>query len=121
MLLAMGPAPNRRGIGFGRTVSGGGATVMVEVGTDVASQRLFNDWVLVHELIHTGMPYISGRATWFMEGAATYVEPIIRARAGWKTEEEVWREGIDQMPHGPPPFPPVLSRASVRQHLCTGS
>ena len=121
MLLAMVPAPNRRGIGFGRTVSGGGATVMVEVGTDVDPRRLFNDWVLVHELIHTGMPYISGRATWFMEGAATYVEPIIRARAGWKTEDEVWREWIDQMPQGASAFATGLSRASGRQVYWSGA
>ncbi len=67
-------------------------TVMVEVGTDVDRRLLFGDWVLTHELIHTGMPFVRRGGTWFMEGAATYVEPIIRARAGWKTEEEVWRE-----------------------------
>jgi predicted metalloprotease with PDZ domain len=76
---------------------------------------------LVHELIHTGMPYISSRATWFMEGAATYVEPIIRARAGWKTEEEVWREWIDQMPQGASAFDTGLSRASGRQNYWSGA
>ena len=99
-LLGVVPVANKRGVGYGRTVSGGGVTVMVEVGTDVDRRRLFNDWVLTHELIHTGMPYIRGRGTWLMEGAATYVEPIIRARAGWKTEEEVWREWVENMPQG---------------------
>ena len=116
MLLAVVPIPNRGGIGYGRTESGGGVTVMMEVGAEVAPQRLYNEWVLVHELIHTGMPYVMGRATWFMEGAATYVEPIIRARAGWKTEAEVWREWIQQMPQGVSVFAAGLSTASGRQN-----
>src|SRR5260370_640205 len=99
MMVGLVPMP-RAGVGYGRTVSGGGATVMVEVGATVEPRRLFNDWVLVHELIHTGMPYIRGRATWFMEGAATYVEPIIRARAGWNTQEEGWTGGGDSSPEG---------------------
>ena len=93
MLLGLVPVTRRRGVGYGRTEPGGGATVMVEVGPDIDQRGLFDDWVLIHELVHTGMPFVRGRATWFMEGAATYVEPIVRARAGWKTEEEVWRNG----------------------------
>ena len=120
-LLGVVPVANRRGVGYGRTVSGGGATVMVEVGTDVDRRRLFNDWVLTHELIHTGMPYIRGRGTWLMEGAATYVEPIIRARAGWKTEEEVWREWVENMPQGVEAFSTGLANASGRQNYWAGA
>jgi hypothetical protein len=120
-LLGLVAAANKRGVGYGRTVSGGGVTVMVEVGTDVDRRRLFNDWVLTHELIHTGMPYIRGRSTWLMEGAATYVEPIIRARAGWKTEEEVWREWVDNMPQGVEAFSVGLANASGRQNYWGGA
>ncbi len=120
-LVSLVPTATRRGVGFGRAVSGGGATVMVEVGTDVDRRRLFNDWVLIHELIHTGMPYIRGRGTWFMEGAATYVEPIIRARAGWKTEEEVWREWVDNMPQGVQAFSIGMANASGRQNYWGGA
>ncbi len=120
-LLGLVPAASRRGIGYGRTVSGGGATVMVEVGNDVDRRRLFNDWVLVHEWIHTGMPFIRGRGTWFMEGAATYVEPIIRARAGWKSEEEVWREWVDNMPQGVQAFSVGMANASGRQNYWGGA
>ena len=85
-LLGLVPMQGRDGVGYGRSVPGGGPTVMVEIGAKPARAKLYNDWVLVHEWIHTGMPYVRGNATWFMEGAATYVEPIIRARAGWKSE-----------------------------------
>ncbi|MSP76253.1 MAG: hypothetical protein EXR12_08970 [Rhodospirillaceae bacterium] len=121
MLLVLVPVPQRRGIGYGRTVPGGGPTVMVEVGADMDQRRVFDDWVLVHELIHTGMAFIRGRGTWFMEGAATYVEPIIRARAGWKTEEEVWREWVTNMPQGTPAFARGLGDASGRENYWGGA
>ncbi|MCX7364835.1 MAG: hypothetical protein NTV97_23780 [Alphaproteobacteria bacterium] len=111
----------KRGVGFGRTVSGGGATVMVEVGVETDRRRLFNDWVLVHELVHTGMPYIRDRGTWLMEGAATYVEPIIRARAGWKTEEEVWMEWVKDMPQGAQALAAGLQNASGRANYWAGA
>ncbi len=120
-LVALVPTNARRAIGYGRTVSGGGATVMVEVGRDVDRRRLFEDWVLVHELIHTGMPYLRGRATWFMEGAATYIEPILRARAGWLSEEDVWREWIADMPQGAGAFATGLASASGRQNYWGGA
>ena len=94
---------------------------MVEVGAQVDRRRLFDDWVLVHELIHTGMPFIRGRGTWFMEGAATYIEPIIRARAGWKTEEEVWKEWVDDMPQGVRAFANGLANASGRENYWAGA
>jgi len=120
-LVGLVPVSHRRGVGYGRTVPGGGVTVMVEVGTDVDRRRLFNDWVLTHELIHTGMPFIRGGGTWFMEGAATYVEPIIRARAGWKTEEEVWREWVDNMPKGVQAFSIGMANASGQQNYWGGA
>lgn len=120
-MVALVPTDARRATGYGRTVSGGGATVMVEVGRDVDRRRLFDDWVLVHELIHTGMPYLRGRATWFMEGAATYIEPILRARAGWLREEDVWREWIAEMPQGAAVFATGLGSASGRQNYWGGA
>jgi predicted metalloprotease with PDZ domain len=56
-----------------------------------------------------------------MEGAATYVEPIIRARAGWKTEEEVWREWVDNMPQGVQAFSIGMANASGRQNYWGGA
>lgn len=121
LLLGLVPTTTKRGVGFGRTEASGGATVMIEIGTDVDRRRLFDDWVLVHELIHTAMPYVRGRATWFMEGAATYIEPIIRARAGWKTEEAVWKEWLDNMPQGASVFAKGLASASGRENYWSGA
>src|SRR5262249_53266093 len=64
---------------------------------------------------------IRGRGNWFMEGAATYVEPIIRARAGWKGEAEVWREWVDNMPRGVQVFASGLANASGQQNYWGGA
>ncbi|MBM3646419.1 MAG: hypothetical protein FJX11_01375 [Alphaproteobacteria bacterium] len=120
-LIGLVPVGHRRGIGYGRAVSGGGVTAMVEIGSGADGRRLFDDWVLTHELIHTGMPFIRGRSAWFMEGAATYIEPIIRARAGWKTEEEVWREWVDNMPQGVQAFSIGMANAAGRQNYWGGA
>jgi hypothetical protein len=121
LLVGLVPTATRGPAGYGRTVSGGGASVMVEINRDVDRRRLFDDWVLVHELVHSGMPYLMGRATWFMEGAATFVEPVIRARAGWKTEEEAWKEWIDNMPRGVGAFRRGLVDASGRENYWAGA
>ncbi len=121
LLLGLVPMEGRKGVGFGRTVPGGGASVMIEVGTDVDKKRLFNEWVLVHELIHTGMPYVNGRGTWLMEGAATYVEPVIRARAGWKNEADVWKEWVDSMPRGAAVYSLGLVHAEGNQNYWAGA
>jgi len=120
-LLGLVPVTHRQGVGYGRSVPGGGVTVMVEIGADVDRRQLFGDWVLTHELFHTGMPFIRGRGTWFMEGAATYVEPIIRARAGWKTEEEVWRAWVDNMPKGVAIFATGLANARGQENYWGGA
>jgi hypothetical protein len=120
MLVGLVPMP-RSGVGFGRTQPAGGVTIMVEVAETIDSRRLFKDWVLVHELVHSGMPFIRGRSTWFMEGSATYIEPIIRARAGWKTEEAVWKEWVMNMPQGVGVFRRGLQAASGRENYWGGA
>ncbi len=98
-LLVVMPAPGG-GVPFGRVVPGGGVSMVVLVGQSASARGLYNEWVLIHEMIHTAMPFVYDRATWLMEGAATYLEPIIRHRAGWKSEADVWREWIDNMDRG---------------------
>ena len=121
VLVGLVPTGTRGPTGFGRSVAGGGPTVMVQVGREVDRRRLFTDWVLVHELVHTAMPYLRGRATWFMEGSATYIEPIVRARAGWKSEEEAWKEWIDNMPRGLEAVARGLVNASGREAYWAGA
>ena len=98
-LIAVIPAPGRSGIGFGRVMAGGGPSLMLRIGERSSLERLRGEWVLVHELLHVGTPYVL-RAPWFMEGLATYAEPLLRARAGWLAPEDVWAEWTRDMPRG---------------------
>ncbi len=85
---------------FGRVTSDAGITVMVLVGRDAESDVLYRDWVLIHEMLHLGSPSMHDTGAWLNEGIATFYEPIVRLRAGWKTRDEVWREWIEWMPNG---------------------
>ncbi|HYE00466.1 MAG TPA: hypothetical protein VEH84_13860, partial [Alphaproteobacteria bacterium] len=99
-LIVILPRAGRDGVPFGRVIPGGGITMMVQVGERADRDALLNDWVLVHEMVHTAMPFLSDNGSWLMEGLATYVEPIVRARAGWITPEAVWAEFARGMPRG---------------------
>ena len=120
--VLVGLVPDARsGMGPGRAQSGGGATVAVAIDRQPDVRRLFDSWVLTHELIHTAMPYLRPRGHWMMEGAATYLEPVIHARAGWKTEEDVWREWVDEMPRGVAAFARGLGTTTGRETYWAGA
>ena len=91
-----------RGV-HGRTLGGGGATVLFWLGTGATRATLQRDWVLVHELVHTALPSLQRYAhRWAEEGLATYVEPIIRARAGQISDARFWRDLVEGLPQGLP-------------------
>ncbi len=94
--------PAERGT-HGTTMGGGGASVLYYLGRSASADVLERDWVLAHELIHTGLPSLpSRRQHWAEEGFATYLEPIARARAGLLPPSQVWRELIEGLPNGLP-------------------
>ena len=98
-LVLIIPSP-RGGVPFGRVLSLGGAVVTVLVGQQATTRDLYDDWVLVHEFLHLGSPLMRDTGAWLNEGIATFYEPVLRARAGWKSEDDVWREWISSMPRG---------------------
>jgi len=91
----------RREAPFGRVRGGGGATMMLRLHRDETPAFLNErDWVLTHELVHLGAPFARSRRPWFMEGMATYLEPVIRALGGGLTREAVWAEWLRAMGRG---------------------
>jgi hypothetical protein len=85
---------------FGRVMALSGASVALLFGSDTAVDGARSDWVTVHELFHLGTPSFVGEGHWLEEGLATYYEPVLRARAGWMREEDLWRDFVHQMPRG---------------------
>ena len=97
------PAKGEDEVVFGKVLSLAGASVVVVVGDQMQPSARHKDWVLVHELFHLGFPTFRGEGRWLGEGLATYYEPILRARAGWTTESEVFRQFARNMPRGQGP------------------
>lgn len=88
------------GVGFGQAFSG--RRIRVRVGRRSGRADFLDDWVLVHEMLHLGFPMLDRRHRWMREGLSTYVEPIVRARAGLQSERGVWRRLTSRMHHGLP-------------------
>jgi len=101
-LLVLVHPVNGRGAGEGRTMGNAGAAIAIDVGEDSTRQDLDGDWVLVHEMVHTALPNLAARHHWLEEGLATYLEPLVRVRAGLKGADDMWHDWIEGMPNGLP-------------------
>ncbi len=83
-------------------VGGSPAFTRIRVGEHTTSDQLRDDWMMTHELLHTGLPSLPDQNHWLEEGIAVYVEPIARVQAGQLAQELVWRDLIRDMPQGNP-------------------
>lgn len=99
LLLVVLPQPGREGVPYGRVIGGGGASLLLVAGERARRDQFQADWVLIHEMVHLGSPFV-WRAPWMTEGFATYFEPIIRYRAGRRSEASLWAEFAQDMPRG---------------------
>jgi hypothetical protein len=97
-LLVLVPVRGRDGVLFGKVLPESAPGIALLVGQHTPASKLYDDWVLVHELFHLGFPSFNGEGKWLDEGLATYYEPLIRARHGWKSELAVWTEFARAMP-----------------------
>jgi hypothetical protein len=90
----------RRAMGYGTTLTGGGASIMLWIGAKARQQDLDDDWVLVHEMVHLGFPTLPREQHWLEEGLATYVEPIARVSVGTMTQDAAWKSMLEGLPRG---------------------
>ncbi|MDX2051903.1 MAG: hypothetical protein SFV15_05880 [Polyangiaceae bacterium] len=89
-------------VGFGSTMGMSGAAIRIDVGKNATASDLQDDWVMIHEMIHTALPELTPKHRWLEEGLATYLEPVARAQAGLLSEEQVWEEWLRRMRLGLP-------------------
>lgn len=97
IVMAGGAGPTR-----GETLGDGGPAVLLRAGEGLTGATTRDDWVATHELLHVSLPSLSREHTWLSEGIATYVEPIVRARAGIIGPEKVWGDLVAGLPQGLP-------------------
>lgn len=94
-------APSNRGV-HGVTLGHGGASVLLTVSPSVDGEQALAHWVPTHELVHVLFPSVTPRHSWLEEGLATYIEPLVRVRAGRIGREKFWRDLIKGLPQGLP-------------------
>ncbi|HEY1579417.1 MAG TPA: hypothetical protein VGF82_20295 [Terracidiphilus sp.] len=97
--------PDRGGVGGGTTwgdMAGFPAMTRIHVGQHATEQDLKEDWMMTHELVHTGFPNLPDQQHWMEEGLATYVEPLARVMTGELTAQQVWHDMMRDMHQGEP-------------------
>ena len=88
-------------VGGGRTQGGPrGARIELGIGGSVTQADLADDWELTHEMVHLAFPSMPRHQAWIEEGLATYVEPIVRARADRAMADNIWQWLAWGLPQG---------------------
>ena len=85
---------------FGRAFVAGGATVTLLLAQHARDEDLPGEWVGIHEMAHLGMPPLDGPSQWMNEGFVTYYQEVLRARAGLRTQEQIWQNLVDGFRRG---------------------
>jgi hypothetical protein len=99
------PSPDRDGIGHGTTwgdMAGFPAMTRIHIGQHATQSDLDDDWMMTHELVHTGFPSLPDDQHWMEEGLAVYVEPLARVMTGELTAKKVWGDMMRDMHQGEP-------------------
>ena len=91
-----------RGTGVNSGVMFGGRLIRIALGQQATTADLASDWVMTHEMVHLAFPDLDERYLWMEEGLATYLEPIIRVRAGTLSASTMWHELMVGLPKGQP-------------------
>ena len=94
-----------RGVRHGTTWGGVGgfpSFTRIHIGEHTTQQDLDDDWMMTHELLHTGFPSMDDEHHWIEEGLAVYVEPIARVQNGLLSPAKIWADMVRDMPQGDP-------------------
>ena len=89
--LVLPTSPNPFPIRFGHTGRSGGASILFFMPTDLDVPSLQTDWIAVHEFSHLLHPFVKKHDAWLSEGLATYLQEVLRVRAGMLDEADAWR------------------------------
>lgn len=70
---------------------GGGVALDFRVDPDASVDALAADWTAAHEYAHLFHPWLGADGSWLAEGLASYLQNVLRARAGLITQDQAWR------------------------------
>jgi hypothetical protein len=75
---------------FGMALRGGGPAVQLLISSAAEDREFPGEWVAIHEFLHHGMPFVDKAEAWLSEGFVTYYTEVLRARAGFRSEQHAW-------------------------------
>jgi hypothetical protein len=78
-------------IHFGHTGRSGGASIVLFMPTGMDAAQLQGDWIAIHEFSHLWHPFIRRDDAWLSEGLATYLQEMLRVRAGLLDPARAWQ------------------------------
>lgn len=87
---------------MGRATGNPEPRIIVTMGRRTTAASLARESLLVHEMVHLGVPDHVERYLWLHEGLASYIEFVARAQAGLMTQQAMWVEFMREMPGGLP-------------------
>jgi hypothetical protein len=107
---------------FATTVGGGaGGSILMPITRDTSATELNDEWALTHEMLHLAFPSVAVSHRWIDEGLATYYEPLVRARAGIISADDVWHDVLTDGRGGlPAPGDAGLEHTAARERVYWG-
>jgi len=99
-VLVIPVGAQRDAVVFGQSTRGQGNGLSLFVDPSRDARAFERDWIAVHELSHLFHPHLGARGAWLAEGLATYLQNVLRARAGLLTPAQAWAELADGFARG---------------------
>jgi hypothetical protein len=90
-VIVVPTSPSTFPIHFGHTGRSGGGSIVLFMPTDMDREQFRSDWIAVHEFAHLLHPFVQRGDAWLSEGLATYLQEVLRVRAGLLPQEQAWR------------------------------
>jgi hypothetical protein len=90
-VIVVPTSPSTFPIHFGHTGRSGGGSIVLFMPTDMDREQFRSDWIAVHEFSHLLHPFVQRGDAWLSEGLATYLQEVLRVRAGMLPPEQAWR------------------------------
>jgi hypothetical protein len=92
-------------------------TVSLYIDAMASEEKLRNNWTAYHEFSHLLIPYRGWGDMWFSEGLASYYQNLLRARAGFLDEAEMWQKLYEGFKRGQNNRRPDLSLAELSSQM----
>ena len=99
-VIVVPTSPSHFPIHFGYTGRSGGASIVLFTPTDMDLAAFRADWIAIHEFSHLLHPFVERDDAWLSEGLATYLQEVLRVRAGLLPAQRAWQRLFDGAARG---------------------